>query len=77
MQKNDGKRQSFESKLRRVRETEGWSVVELARSADITAATLSKAESGEQVRRYVWGKILKGINAKPDKTKSYSMSEIR
>ena len=70
-------RQSKESKLRKVRENEGWAAVELARAAGITPATLSKAETGEQVRRYLWGRILKAINGMPDKNRSYSMSDIR
>jgi transcriptional regulator with XRE-family HTH domain len=70
-------RQKKESKLKRVRETEGWSLVELSRSSGVASATLSKAEDGEPVRAYVWGRILKGINKMADKSRAYAISDIR
>lgn len=52
-------------------------MAELARAADITPATLSKAEAGKKVRRHVWGKILKGINSMSNKNHTYGMPDIR
>ena len=66
-----------ESKLKGVRELEGWSITEVARAADIAPATLTKAESGEAIQPRIWGKILKGINSLPNKGKVYAMSDIR
>jgi predicted transcriptional regulator len=69
-------RQKRECKLRKVRENEGLSLVELARSSGIAPATLSKAEDGERIRKYVWGKILKGMNKMSDKRRNYEMADI-
>jgi DNA-binding XRE family transcriptional regulator len=66
-----------QSKLKSVRELEGWTITELAKEADISAATLKKAETGGAVRPHVWGKILKGINNLPNKNHVYAMSDIR
>ena len=64
------------TKLKQARETEGWTLSELARAAQISTATLGKAESGDGVRPYVWGKILKGINSMPNKNRVYALSDI-
>jgi len=66
-----------DGKLKHVRESEGWTVNELAGQAGIAPATLRKAEEGEAVRPYVWGKILKGINTMPNKSRAYDIGEIR
>lgn len=69
-------RQTRESKLKRVRETEGWTMVQVAQAAGITSTTLSKAEAGKTIRRHIWGKILKGINAMPNKNRAYTLPDI-
>ena len=69
-------RQSKLSKLKKVRETEGWTMVELAQAAGITPATLRKAEARLPIRQHIWGKILKGINAMPNKNHSYVLADI-
>lgn len=69
-------RQTKDSKLKKVRETEGWTMVELAQAAGITSATLRKAEVGKPIRQHIWGKILKGINGMPDKNRSYVLADI-
>jgi len=56
---------------------EGWTATEVARIAEISLATYRKAESGVEVRPYIWGKVLKGINAMPHKNHTYEMSDIR
>ena len=70
-------RQIKDSKLKRVREDEGWTLAELARAAGISPATLNKAEDGEKVRPHLWGKILKGINSMANKNRTYEMRDIR
>jgi predicted transcriptional regulator len=70
-------RQKKESGLRRIRETEGWTIAEVARASDITPSTWSKAENGKRVREHIWGKILKGINSMPNKSRTYGVSVIR
>jgi transcriptional regulator with XRE-family HTH domain len=70
-------RQKKESSLRRIRETEGWTIAEVARASDITPPTWSKAENGKGVRKNVWGKVLKGINSMSNKSRTYVMSDIR
>ena len=64
------------TKLKQVRENEGWPLNELARAAQISTATLGKAESGDRVRPYIWGKILKGVNSMLNKSRVYILSDI-
>ena len=63
------------SKLAVIRTTEGWSLNQLAAAAKISAATLKRAEEGETVRDYIWGKILQGINSLQPK-KGYGISDL-
>jgi hypothetical protein len=72
-----GSHRPRETKLKKVRESEGWTVSVVARAADVSPATLRKAEMGYAVRPYVWGKILKGLNSMPNKNLTYEMSNIR
>jgi len=63
------------SKLTEIRITEGWSLSQLAAAARISAATLKRAEDGNVVREYIWGKILQGINGLKPK-KDYKLSDL-
>jgi transcriptional regulator with XRE-family HTH domain len=65
------------TKLYYLRVGEGWTMSQVARASGISPATLKRAESGESVREYVWGKILKGINSLDNKTRRYEMTDIR
>ena len=65
------------SKLKLIRETEGWPVSQLAAAAGIAPATFRKAESGGAIRDHMWGKILKAINGQEDKSKPYEMADIK
>jgi len=64
-------------KLAEIRVAEGWTLNQLAGAADISPATLKRAETGVLVREYIWGKILKGINKMDNKTRTYTMSDLR
>ena len=66
-----------QSKLKNVRETEGWPVSRLAAAAGIAPATVRKAESGGVIRDHMWGKILKAINGQEDKSKTYEMADVK
>ena len=63
-------------KLAEIRITEGWSLNQLAGAAKISAATLKRAEEGQVVREYIWGKILQGINSLQPK-RAYEISDLR
>jgi transcriptional regulator with XRE-family HTH domain len=66
------------SKLHDVRVEEGWTVKEVAAACGISAATLRKAEEGKHpLREDIWGKILKGINSMPKKTRVYKMGDLK
>ena len=69
--------QRKKTKLQTIREEEGWAINELATASGLAAATYKKAELGGDVRPFLWGKILKGINKMANKTREYAMSDIR
>ena len=69
--------QRKKTKLQTIRENEGWALNELATASDLATPTYKKAEQGRMVRPFVWGKILKGINKMPNKTREYAMTDIR
>ena len=69
--------QTSTNRLKEIREKELLSISQLAKLSDVDAKTVSRIEKGLSIgNKITRGKIVKGLNSNPKKTKEYSYKEI-
>jgi DNA-binding transcriptional regulator YiaG len=64
------------SRIREIREGEGWSRAAHARAAGVSERTIKRAEDGASVSSPIQHRLLNALNKKPDRLQDYSMADL-
>jgi DNA-binding transcriptional regulator YiaG len=62
--------------LRNIREAEGLSRAELSRLAQVSEATIQRAEKGMNVSRLTMNRLLNAFNSRPGRQRAYRLADL-